>query len=136
MHYTRNRLRRELLPKLRADYNSSVDEALLRLAHLAAECQHEIDQQATKLASECSHANGDQVVVDCRLFAQHSAYLTSETLIRVWASAGFSQQSMGQREWNALTDMALADGDVPARDFPNQVRAQKKGEQLTLTRLV
>ncbi|MFN8857863.1 MAG: tRNA lysidine(34) synthetase TilS, partial [Planctomycetaceae bacterium] len=36
---TRNRLRRELLPHLRAEYNPQIDRALVRLAHQAAEAQ-------------------------------------------------------------------------------------------------
>ena len=35
-HYTRNRLRLELLPELRRDYNPGVDKALLRLSEIAA----------------------------------------------------------------------------------------------------
>jgi len=35
-HYTRNRLRLELLPQLRRDYNAQVDGALLRLSEIAA----------------------------------------------------------------------------------------------------
>ena len=33
--FTRNRLRHDLLPKLRRDYNERVDRALVRLAQLA-----------------------------------------------------------------------------------------------------
>ncbi|MGI4789710.1 MAG: tRNA lysidine(34) synthetase TilS [Janthinobacterium lividum] len=35
-HYTRNRIRLELLPQLRREYNSGVDKALLRLSEIAA----------------------------------------------------------------------------------------------------
>jgi tRNA(Ile)-lysidine synthase len=52
-HWTRNRLRNELLPMLRERFNASVDEALINLAAQASEAQEFIAREASDLAHNC-----------------------------------------------------------------------------------
>ena len=47
--YTRNRLRHQLLPLLREEFNSAVDESILRLAKQAAETQQYLARCVLKL---------------------------------------------------------------------------------------
>ncbi len=51
--FTRNRIRHELLPRLAADFNPGVVDALLRLATLAGEVQAVVDARVDALAARC-----------------------------------------------------------------------------------
>lgn len=135
LQFTRNRIRRDLLPKLRAEYNVGIDDALLRMADLAADCGSVIDEMARDLAERCRCADATQVTINCQPLATQTQYLVCEALMRIWSEAQLPQQSMGKREWEALAELAQSAGDVAARDFPSRVRARKTGEQLTLARL-
>ena len=135
LQFTRNRIRRDLLPKLRAEYNVGIDDALLRMADLAAECGSVIDEVARGLAERCRCADTSPITIDCQPLASQSRYLVCETLMRIWNDAQLPQQAMGKREWETLAEIAQTVGDVAARDFPSRVRARKTGEQLTLSRL-
>ena len=58
-HYTRNRLRLELLPQLRREYNPRVDDALLRLSEIAA-------RDSDYLAGQAAAAIADAVRSESR----------------------------------------------------------------------
>ena len=55
-HYTRNRIRLELLPELRRDYNARVDDALLRLSGIAARDSDYVAQQAAAALADVTRA--------------------------------------------------------------------------------
>lgn len=57
-HYTRNRIRLELLPELRKNYNPAVDAALLRLAVIAARDSDYLAQQAAAALADVTRAEG------------------------------------------------------------------------------
>ncbi len=76
-HYTRNRIRLEMLPELRKNYNSAVDAALLRLSAIAARDSDYLALQAAAAladvtrAEDASHLELDRVA----LTALHPALL-------------------------------------------------------------
>jgi hypothetical protein len=64
-------------------------------------------------------------------------HLLREMFVAIWRRQDWPQQAMGFAEWDALAGMALdPDRLAPSRNLPGNIRAQKAGEQLTLTRLV
>jgi len=77
LHYTRNRIRLELLPELRAHYSAGVDAALLRLSAIAARDSDYLALQAAAAladvtrAEDASHLELDRVA----LTALHPALL-------------------------------------------------------------
>lgn len=134
--FTRNRLRGDLLPKLRAEYNPAVDRALLRLGTLAGECQSVIDGLLAQL-DERAHvevAEEGELRIGCSALRGQPPYLVREWLIRLWQAHGFPQQAMGRAEWRALAEMIAAPEDeaVPPRDLPGGIRATKEGDRLAL----
>ena len=76
-HYTRNKLRLELLPKLRGDYNAQVDDALLRLSEIAGRDSDYLAAQAkTALADAILARDGGGLTLDrAALTALHPALL-------------------------------------------------------------
>lgn len=61
--FLRNRIRLELLPALR-NYNSQVDAAMLRLADIASDQVHYIEEQASDLWSKAATADSGVVYLD------------------------------------------------------------------------
>ena len=58
VHFTRNRIRRELLPRLQRRFNPDVVEALLRLGNLAGEAQAVVDRLVAELFDRCVTIDG------------------------------------------------------------------------------
>ena len=89
-HYTRNRLRLELLPQLRDEYNPRVDEALLRLSEIAArDSDYLSTQAAAALAEVTQDKDGFRVQLDwVALAALHPALLRSVLRLAISALRG------------------------------------------------
>ncbi len=60
--YLRNRIRLELLPLLRKEYNPSIDRSLRRLGDIAYEESNYMDDHVSELASRILHSVSDGVV--------------------------------------------------------------------------
>lgn len=132
--FTRNRLRHELLPLLRRDFNTDVDSAVLRLAQLAGENQMVIDGLVSELDARAVRLDGDLVIVSSTPLRNEPRYLIRELFTRVWRRSDWPQQAMGFAEWESLVEVLWSD-QPRTRILPGNIQATKKGEQLTLTRL-
>lgn len=106
--FTRNRIRHELLPKLAADFNPNVVEALLRLGHMAGEVQELVTQLVDDLSQQCvTQPAADVIQINTRPLVQEPRYLIRELLIAAWRRAGWPLQAMGFAEWDLLAEMAV-----------------------------
>jgi len=131
---TRNRIRHELLPALRADYNSNVTEALVRLGRLAGEAQGIIDILADDLLDRgISLGRSGAVVADCAVLGDEPRYLVREVLKAVWQRNDWPQQAMGFAEWDDVAEMLLGDSVRAKRVFPGGVVAARQRDRLVLT---
>ncbi|MDZ4779537.1 MAG: tRNA lysidine(34) synthetase TilS [Planctomycetia bacterium] len=133
--FTRNRLRRRLLPILEQDYGPNVVPAICRTAAMATEAQTILLAVAHGLADEAtSRQEASLVVVRCGALAGVSALIISETLRIFWRQQQWPEQSMGFSEWRVLTAIVQTPGEVAARMLPGGIRAEKKGDELWLSR--
>ena len=131
---TRNRIRHELLPLLESQYNPQVRQALLRLGSVAGEVQSLVDSLVAQLfESSCIVSNDRRVILKPTALVDAPPYLIRELLIHVWKHEDWPLQAMGYDQWQRLVDMLL-DPVAQAQMFPGPIRAEKKGEQLVLTR--
>lgn len=131
---TRNRIRHELLPLLADRFNPAVDEALLRLGTLAAEAQAVIDesvdeQYERRVRVQAPH----RVVIQTAALQSTRPYILQELCIRIWQRQGWPQQDMGRAQWEQLAHFLLQP-DVGKTVLPGSITAEKKDEQLVLTR--
>ncbi|MHB1561180.1 MAG: tRNA lysidine(34) synthetase TilS [Isosphaeraceae bacterium] len=100
---TRARIRHELLPRLAADYNPRVDEAIVRLGGLVAASQRAIEgvvRDVTR-SSVATRGNGFFVLKPPFLRTQ-PLYLRTEVLRRLWRDAGWPQSGMSAQHWRRL----------------------------------
>jgi tRNA(Ile)-lysidine synthase len=101
---TRSRIRHDLLPKLAADYNPRVVEALVRLARLAAASRRAIEADVRTMtdASTITVAP-DCVVLKHPFLSSLPSHLRAEVLRRVWRQVGWPEGEMSARRWRRLS---------------------------------
>lgn len=140
LRLTRNRIRHELLPRLAADFNPRVVEALLRLGGLASEAREVLAGLAEKLCECFARPLPDgSVQIDAVGLADQPAYLVREMLAGLWAVQGWPAQAMARAEWQTLADLLAASGrggkQLPAaRTFPGAIEARPAEGHLLLRR--
>jgi len=138
VRFTRNRIRKELLPLLADRYNPTVVAALLRLGELAAESQSLIDAMVRDVAQRClSHPGPDEVRLDLKILAAQPPHLAREVLMEVWRRQGWPLVAMGFAEWKLLAVMISAAAMRPLdgprkRMFPGAVVAEIDEGELRL----
>jgi tRNA(Ile)-lysidine synthase len=134
--YTRNRLRHELLPRLAADYNPRIVDALLRLGALAADAKSFIEAQASSLAERCVTQSGPaRILIDTTLLSTAPRALVREVLIAAWRAQGWPMQGMGYDQWELLATLAAgpAGSQTSKRVLPGEVLAERAEDRLTLS---
>lgn len=148
LDFTRNKLRLELLPLLEREYNSDVNQAILRLGNLAKNAQSivdlAVDQQFSKLvgldhASQCATVRIDGFVLTDSL----NEFMISELCVRIWKEMTWPRQQMTMRHWQELAEFicaSISQGTKvamsgPQQDFPDHVRAKKTAAGVLLQRL-
>lgn len=112
--YTRARIRNDLLPKLRAEYNPKVAEALSRLADLAAANQELLDSLiADALTRVVRSIEKHEIAFKFREITELSPHLVAEIVRRAWRAGGWPEQGMTARRWSRIAAAIVAGG--PAR---------------------
>jgi tRNA(Ile)-lysidine synthase len=132
--YTRNRLRLELLPRLAADFNPQVHEALVRLGQLALEAQEALGSVVENLKAECLlEQSAGGVVLACGVLARAPRHVVRELMVGVWQDQDWPLREMGLAHWEQLADLALGatDGRLP---LPGGVEARRSGQRLEIRR--
>ena len=107
--FTRNRVRGELLPQVRAHFNADADAAILRLGRLAGEAQAFIDGLVEQWFDRCVRLDSAGARIELDRLAETPRYLLRELLISVWRRAGWPMQSMGLAQWEQLVEVAAAE---------------------------
>jgi tRNA(Ile)-lysidine synthase len=135
LEYTRNRIRHQLFPLLESEYNPKVRNAILRLGQLADDARAISEQSMAAIAERALVQKTDcEVRLDCAHFDRTMAPLIRELFASLWRQQRWPLGDMGYAEWERLTNLSLHH-ESQTIDLPGPVRAQKKGAQLTLTRL-
>jgi tRNA(Ile)-lysidine synthase len=138
-NYTRNRIRRELLPQLERQYNPKVREALARLSRIAVEAEYFVASVAGGMATQLLQPTAEGIDIPCLPLARLSDFLAREVIRQAWRWQDWPEQDMGYDEWQALALLARArtfpdEGWLPPRMFPGGIRAERRGGMLRLTR--
>ncbi len=135
--FTRNRIRHQLLPQLRRDFNVNVDRGLLQLAGLAAEAQSIIDGDAEALIDKvvCFKTNGE-VVIQTKRIQQCPDYLVRTLLALIWKKMNWPQQDMSYSKWAQLAELLASTTNGNARQrqssltLPGHIRAERFGQEV------
>lgn len=91
---TRNWIRNELLPQVRERLNPRVDEALLRLADLAADASAFIEQHAKELLMKLARRFDSLICIDLSALAEVHQALQGQIIRLSWTELGLGQRDM------------------------------------------
>jgi tRNA(Ile)-lysidine synthase len=131
LRLSRNRLRHELLPHLRENYNPAVQDVLCRLALQAQAVQAELSERALALLREAELPRGGGVLVfRADILAAQPAHRLAEVFRLVWRREGWPLDAMGYDAWQRLH--AVVAQRCKAWEFPGPVRARRVGAVLQL----
>ncbi len=131
--FTRNRLRHELLPLLREQYNSELDGALVRLARQAGESQQLAEQQARQLLDAAGWTVKPQAMsLQWQGLAGQDRFLVCEALRIAWREAGLPEQAMTYGWWNQLAEMVEQPRGGTVFNLPGNASASIAGKNLLI----
>lgn len=135
LDFTRNKIRNDVLPKLRETLGDQVDQSLYRLSQQAAECQAVIDGLVADLLEDTvTFADSSTVRIDLHPLKGVSPYLVRELLVRVWREQNWPRQDMTQLHWQKLSELAFGQADAVADVLPGAIRAAREADVLILKR--
>ena len=136
--FTRNRIRNELIPKLKCDYNPEVKAALLRLNRLAQQAQRALDAQVDDFLERSVQFSADggateRVFISADAITQLSVFMRCEIFKRVWNIQRWPLQSMGFEQWDSLGRFVEGSADVSRTlTLPGTIRVCFEGKAVCL----
>lgn len=133
LHYTRNRIRNELLPLLEKNYNPAIVSLLNRLARQASDAYCQVEERARQLLSAAERPRAGQILVlDRHCLSSAPQKEVCEMFRLLWQREGWPVSCMNHDAWERLAGLAF--GEIPALDLPGRVRAQCREHVVQLTR--
>lgn len=130
--YTRNKIRRQLLPQLTAEYNPHLRGALLRLGQQAAEVQQTISTLAGELLNEAlDHCSPDECTLHWKRLLGHPKHIVREAFSQLWRKQGWPRQKMDFDHWDRLVETAW---HGRATTLPGNIAAHREGLLVLLRR--
>lgn len=133
--FTRNKIRNDLLPKLRETFGDQVDQSLYRLSWQATECQGVIDDLVDQLLEVAvTFADPQTVRIDLLKLQEVRPFLVRELMVRIWREQKWPRQDMTQLHWQNLSGLSLGKEDAVADVLPGAIRAAREADILILKR--
>lgn len=128
-HYTRNWVRHEILPQLRARVNPRVDEALLRLAGMAGQAAALIGRLAADtLTAALVERSSTQATLALPALAEAEPLVLAEAFRLLWEQQRWPRQGMGHDEYLRLDRIVRRLG--PRRiHLPGAIAAERRLKQ-------
>ncbi len=100
---TRSRLRHDLIPKLSAEYNPKVNDALVRLGQFIAAERRGFEALIGRVESQLVRETSDQTIsIDLRKGLELPPIVLIEILRRAWRSAHWPEREMTAKRWMRL----------------------------------
>ncbi len=136
LHYTRNRIRHDLLPRLASDYNPQIVDALLRLGQLAGETHEAVQSLVLTLYDQAVHEVEPHTVrINIASLEQQPTHMVRELFVAIWQRQCWPLQSMGYEQWDRLAQFAQqAAPDKSKCVLPGAVVVERRGACLELRR--
>ena len=129
--FTRNRIRNRLLPMLREEFNLQIDEAVCRLATLAAEHESVLAELLdTLIDAAIVETVPNRIVLDVLPLKQYSLPVIRGVLIRVWKRHNLPQREMDYQQWSALAELFRA--SEKRLDFPGNITALRERDRFII----
>ena len=125
---TRNRLRNDLLPRLREQFNHRVDDALLRIADQTRELLSVMDDLSADLLTQTLI---EQQPASCRFdldrLTRFPVPLIRHALTVLWIRQDWPRQKMNQQHWELMASILITTSNGAA-DLPGGLRIERRGD--------
>lgn len=122
----RNRIRKELLPLLRSNYNPAIVSVLSRLAEQAEDVHREETESALRLLAEAELPRVNTMLVfDRRRLGKASRRAVTNLFRQVWARESWSVDAMYFLAWEQIAE--VVEGTRTAIDLPGRIHVRARG---------
>ena len=130
LHYTRNKIRRELLPYLEKNFNPAIKKAVVQSAGILQEddaCLNQMAQEKFQALASCSEAG---VILNVRKWEDVPAALRKRILRQAYFLAGGKE--LGYRHTEALDVLCLRKTSGKYLQLPQKMQAFYERGSLTI----
>lgn len=133
LSFTRNRIRHQLIPLLKKEFNPNVAQAVHRLAHQAEEVTAVLAEQVDQILSEATlDQNQETWRLNCDVFQDVPDYLIRQCFLQIWQRMSWSRKRMGFDHWQRLLMLTRSDQKL---SLPDGVEAERRERLLILRKL-
>lgn len=133
LRFTRNRIRHQLLPLLKTEFNPAVVQALQRLSQQADEVTTVIAEDVARILQRATlDRNRETWRLDCDQLAQEPAYLVKQCFLKIWQEMHWSRKRMGFDHWQRLLELTREGQKI---HLPDQIGAERRERLLILRKL-
>ena len=130
-HCTRNRIRHELLPLLRRQYNPQVDRAITRLATLAEWAGPQLDEFASRSLEPLIVEKGEgRLVLTCAGLMQEDQATAAQVVRAALARMGVPLRGIGLDHVQAVCDLLARPAGTTGVDLPGSLRVLREYDRL------
>ena len=128
--FTRNRIRHQLLPLLKKEFNPNVVQSLQRLSLQAEEVTGVINVQVELLLTAATlDRNQETWRLDCLVLNDSPDYLVRQTFLKIWQEMNWSRKRMGFDDWQRLLELTQTGQKL---NLPDQIEAERRDRLLIL----
>lgn len=131
--FTRNRIRNELIPKIKSDFSPQLDQRIQSLSAQAAECQKYLDSIAMALLENAIHFQSEAFSVDCAQLSNQPAILVRHTLVLAWKRMGWSLRDMTYAKWQTAASVITTDTH-PESKLPGNIKMTRQDSSILFQR--
>ncbi|WP_337176800.1 tRNA lysidine(34) synthetase TilS [Paludisphaera sp.] len=113
LRYTRSRIRHDLIPRLKADYNPEAVAAIVRLGEVAAAERRLLETLLAPIVAGAVRSIGPyRIILDRRAASSSRPDVVVEIIRRAWREAGWPERPMTSRRWRRLAAALIAGEDA------------------------
>ena len=133
LRFTRNRIRHQLIPLLKKEFNPNVSQAIYRLAHQAEEVTAVVAEQVDQILDRATlDQNQETWRLNCDTFQNVPDHLIRQCFLQIWQRMSWSRKRMGFDHWQRLLTLTRSDQKL---SLPDGVEAERRERLLILRKL-
>ncbi|WP_298866313.1 tRNA lysidine(34) synthetase TilS [uncultured Gimesia sp.] len=132
--FTRNRIRHQLIPLLKKEFNPNVAQAIYRLSQQADEVSTLISEQVKQVLNAATlDQNQELWRLDCNVFKNVPDHLIKQCFLSIWHEMGWSRKRMGFDHWQRLLELSRSGKKL---SLPDQITAERRERLLILRKMI
>lgn len=133
LNTTRNRIRLDILPKLRECVHASADNSIRNLARSAFEYHQLLLDVARPVLDTACRFSTDAVHIDISQISLHRPLVQRQVFLLCWEKMKWSVGDMSAEKWCALSESISTDvNDFSPFELPGGLRVERSDHKITI----